>query len=108
MPLGVPLMYQCVCHLVCHWMRHIIACIIGCAIGCITACHVVRHGVLVLQVLQHASPAHLTSLTVALDQLDSRYEYDVDYLNSFIRWRVRVPQHAFALAACIIFTTFRC
>ena len=47
--------------------------------------------VCVMQVLQHASPAHLTSLTVALDQLDNRYKYDVDYLNGYIRWRVGVP-----------------
>ena len=45
----------------------------------------------VMQVLQHASPAHLTSLTVALDQLNNRYKYDVDYLNGYIRWRVGVP-----------------
>ena len=59
----------------------------------------------VVQVLQHASPAHLTSLTVALDQLDNRYEYDVDYLNGYIRWRVCVPQHSCALAACIMSRT---
>ena len=46
---------------------------------------------LVLQVLQHASPAHLTSLTAALDQLDERYAYDVNYLNGFIKWRVCLP-----------------
>ncbi|KAL3149323.1 hypothetical protein ABBQ32_002131 [Trebouxia sp. C0010 RCD-2024] len=39
------------------------------------------------KVLQHASPAHLTSLTAALDQLDERYAYDVNYLNGFIKWR---------------------
>ena len=43
---------------------------------------------MLVQVLQHASPAHLTSLTAALDGLGSRYAYDVDYLNGFIKWRV--------------------
>ncbi len=41
-----------------------------------------------LQVLQQASPAHLTSLTAVLDRLGPQYSYDVDYLNGFIRWKV--------------------
>ena len=84
-----------VCHWVCHWVHHWV-------------CDQICHGVCAVQVLQHASPAHLTSLTVALDQLDNRYEYDVDYLNGFIRWRVGMLQHACVLSACIMSTTFRC
>ena len=60
------------------------------------------HYVCELQVLQHASPAHLTNLTEALDQLDNRYVYDIDYLNSYIKWRVGVLQHACALAVFIV------
>ncbi|DBA70459.1 TPA: hypothetical protein ACH3X2_011865 [Trebouxia sp. C0005] len=39
------------------------------------------------KVLQHASPVHLTSLTAALDRLGPQFNYDVDYLNGFIRWK---------------------
>ena len=59
-----------------------------------------------LQVLQHASPAHLTSLTAALDQLDERYAYDVNYLNGFIKWRVCLPallsDHLVPYDACLL------
>lgn len=53
-----------------------------------------------LQVLQHASPSHLASLTAALDKLGSEYNYDVEYLNGFIRWQVGLHKYNIISPVC--------
>lgn len=92
--------YYWVCHVMFYWVCYRMV-----SLG---MCHRlrswVRHWMCVVQVLQHASPAHLTSLTVALDQLDQRYEYDIEYLNNYIKWKVSVPHRACSLHGCILFT----